>query len=334
VDLNGIAAEVLTHAGVGFESLSVLELNRSSGSNPSLVLLVFVDRRPEPAALIKLTREPGASARLEAEHRNLTLLAESSAAAAGHVPRPLFLGECRGFSVLAESALPGVRLKNLAPERYFRSRRFPVHLTGIVDFLSALRTGTSLPAIERAAPSIESFRNHFDRSPAVDALLDGTLEDLAGADLPAVHGHGDFCTANLLVDDDRIGVIDWEYPLDAGRPGSDLFYCLSSFWCIPYRSGVEGRVANYREIFFGDHRHGKTIRAEIRRYFESLEIPVELTRPLAVSSWVDYANRKRRLIAAAGDRGGATAEIEPLTLLVDNRCLNLEIIAEERGGLT
>ncbi len=50
-----------------------------------------------------------------------------------------------------------------------------------------------------------------------------------------------------------------------------------------------------------------------------------------VLSWVGYANRKRRLVTEAGDREAAQmGEIEPLILFDGNRCLNLELLAEER----
>ena len=149
--------------------------------------------------------------------------------------------------------------------------------------------------------------------------------------LPGIHCHGDFCTANLLVgEDDRVRVIDWEYPLDAGWPGTDLFYFISSVWCIPRRPGAAARVANYREIFFRRHRHSKRIAREVARYLETFGLAAELALPLMVLSWVGYANRKRRLVTEAGDRAEAEGEIEPLTLLEENRCLNLEVLAEER----
>jgi hypothetical protein len=80
----------------------------------------------------------------------------------------------------------------------------------------------------RALDESEDWRAHREEALAVarDAGLDALAEDAFAAvsALPSRHMHGDFQRRNILVDGDRIGLVDWEGAWEKGIPGLDLVF--------------------------------------------------------------------------------------------------------------
>jgi len=206
-----------------------------------------------------------------------------------------------------------------------------------VDWLDGFRLAmaadgpdtASVPAADRAAKSIELYRQTHRVSPTLSDLLDETAQALGTATFPEAPWHGDFCTANLVVPDDRrVFVIDWEYPLANSWPLSDLLYFLCSTWCVPYRKGLAALKNNYGSLFFESHTFSKPLRASIDLHLQRLGIERSLLLPLSVITWVAYANRKQDELEAS-QQHRASGHM-PLIMIESGSCLNLEILAEKR----
>ena len=74
---------------------------------------------------------------------------------------------------------------------------------------------------------IARFRRRFLLEPDEGDFLSRRYErekPLEGVELPLMMRHGDFCTANLVLQDSGVGVFDWEFPLRHRLPLFDLFY--------------------------------------------------------------------------------------------------------------
>lgn len=339
MDVVSLAGEVLQRAGIQHDRVSVIGMNRSQPGQDQLALLVFVDDRAAPALFVKATPDPRAAQALRREADNLAFLARRLGPTLERtVPATVWTGELEGMTVLAETARSGTRMKNFPPDRYFRSARFRRHLANVVAWLGSFQgalaadPGVPVPADGGARGEIEAYRRGFRVSTRLDELLEESAERLEGRARLLGPWHGDFCTANVLVADDRdVFVIDWEQPLVRSSALADLLHFLASVWCIPYEKGAAARATNYLTMFFGEHRLTRPIVDAVRGFRRRLDIEPGDVLGLSVLAWVAHANRKRRLLsrcAATTDGDGVTHW--PLVMFEKGSCLNLELLAEHR----
>ncbi len=338
-----IAEHILHGAGIAFKRLSVIQMNRSSPLETRFALLIFVDHDRTPLALIKASPDPEEAKRFEQEFNNLSFLCcHGNSQFIKTIPKPLYFRRFDNFTILAETVMPGTRMKNFPPNCYFSSRRFDRHFADIVQWLYKLYQSVANNPTYLASPDFEDqltmplreYRDSYRLSSDLNYLFDTTVECLAQADIPMTPWHRDFCTANILVTDaQQISVIDWENPLIMSWPLSDLLYFISSCWCIPYKKGETGLINNYRHLFFTVNRHADLIRKSVLWYKARLGIKTDLILPLSVIAWVLYANGKRLHMEKrekAIRAGRKSTEPLPLIMIEDNYCLNLEILVENR----
>ena len=337
IDVFAIVEDLGRRRGQDAGRISVIELNRSGPAQRAVALLAFLDGAPEPIAFIKATSDAGRAGALEQEFANLTRLSRGGDPFRRSIPEPLYCEKIGELTVLAESAKPGTRMKDLPPDRYFGSPEFRTHFSTAIRWLATF----SSVASEEVAPSpadgaareVTLFRATHRVSPALDALLDDSLRALEDREIPLTPSHGDFCTANVIPGDGGIFVIDWEYPLAPTWPLSDLLYFITSTWCTPYAKGREALQSNFRSLFFTPHPFADLIRHETTWYASQLSIPADLLLPLSTLCWTAYANRKHAELEQART-GGAPANESghlPLVMISDSACLNLELLAAHRS---
>jgi aminoglycoside phosphotransferase (APT) family kinase protein len=338
IDIFAIIEDLARRQGVDAARISVIELNRSGPAQTSVVLLAFLAGRPDPIAFIKATPDADRAVALRREFDNLTRLGRGGDEAFRRsVPEPLYCERLGELTVLAESAMPGTRMKDFPPDSYFASRRFRGHFLLAVRWLDELRKSLADDAPpappDEAAREVARYRETHRVSPALNDLLDETVGDPQVANVPRVPSHGDFCTANVVIPDGNdLFVIDWEYPLTRTWPLADLLYFTCSTWCVPYRKGRDALKANYRHLFFSSHGFSDLLRESVAWYAGQLGIAADLLLPLSAMCWVAYANRKQAELARgrAASREFDEAGHTPLIIIEDGACLNLEMLAEHR----
>ncbi len=336
-----LAKDILQEAGIAFKGLSVIQMIRSSGMETRLALFIFVDEKKDPLAILKLTPDLEEAKFFEHEFENLSLLnAHGDPQFIVTIPKPLYFGRSKDFTTLAETAMPGTRMKNFPPNGYFSSNRFQLHFANVVQWLYGFHQcvagsqtePASLDNENQLSVPIEEYQNTFRLSSELDSLLKATMECLEQADIPMTPWHRDFCTANVLVNNaQQISIIDWEHPLIRSWPLLDLLYFITSIWCIPYKKGKNSLVNNYRRLFFTQNRHTSLIRKSVSGYMQRLGVKTEYVLCLSVIAWVLYANGKRRCMEArkkASGTGSRDPESFPLIMVENNQCLNLEILAK------
>jgi len=226
-------------------------------------------------------------------------------------------------------------MKDLPPASYFASSAFGRQLHGLLEWWLSFREcfdQEQLGPLPDATREITRFRECYRRSPELDALLDESAAVLDGVPLPPCPSHGDFCTANVLVDEaDQMRVIDWEAPLSRSWPLADLLYFLSSIWAVNYGKGAAIREANFRALFFERSARSASWIEMLDRLVERLGVTQSATLPLSVLSWVAHANRK---YLALGDVGQIPDDLAarhfPLVVVRGGHCRNLELLAELR----
>ncbi len=245
MDVLAFAEDIFHEAGIAFKRLSVIHMNRSSPSENRFALLIFVDQDRTPSALIKASPDPEEAKWFEQEFNNLSFLCHhGNPQFVRTIPEPLYVGNIRDFMILAETAMPGTRMKNFPPNAYFSSNRFQLHFANVMQWLYEFHQcvvdsetePASLDRENQLSIPIEEYRNTFRLSSELDSLLKTTMECLEQADIPKTPWHRDFCTANILVNNgQQISIIDWEHPLIKSWPLLDLLYFITSIWCIPLK---------------------------------------------------------------------------------------------------
>ncbi len=84
--------------------------------------------------------------------------------------------------------------------------------------------------------------------------------------------HGDFCPKNLLVDGERLNVVDWEYAFPNAKPTFDLFYfCLKfGFWLFG-QGREDGRRYAFQKTFLEDNWFSRRVKKELGGFKELKE---------------------------------------------------------------
>ena len=110
--------------------------------------------------------------------------------------------------------------------------------------------------------------------------------------------HGDFCPKNLLVADEKLNVVDWEYAFPEAKPTFDLFYfCLKfGFWLFG-QNKEDGRRYAFRKTFLEDNWLSKRIKRELEEFkgmkeyfFDSIEFQAkkeEARTGIKNNFWID-----------------------------------------------
>ena len=110
--------------------------------------------------------------------------------------------------------------------------------------------------------------------------------------------HGDFCPKNLLVDGEKLNVVDWEYAFQDARPTFDLFYfCLKfGFWLFG-QGREDGRRYAFKKTFLEENWLSNRVKKELGEFrgmeeyfFEPIEFQAkkeEQRTGITTNFWID-----------------------------------------------
>jgi aminoglycoside phosphotransferase (APT) family kinase protein len=294
--------ELLSRKGTGIQKPESILLPRGL----QFTAIVFDSGCPEPRYILKWTSDPDSKRRLDTEFRTLRLLQEKgSESFRTTIPAPLWLEESAGAVFLLEGALPGVRMKDRPPESLFGPDTIGNTLAAVADWLhdfcEAGRAGTGGSAAAKTRAEIferpvERFLRFFQTTPeerkAVEDALRFIGEAGGGEAIPLARLHGDFSPANILWDDGRIGVIDFELAGDIGPPLEDLFYFLADTQRGEGSGGKRTRRELFEAVYFGTGYLAASARRAVIGFSEKIGLETESLRDLFVLAWVRHAVRK------------------------------------------
>jgi hypothetical protein len=304
--------------GASFESI-LADLLRQAGrparpeylmlrGEPAPIALVFEQGRDQPACVFKGAHDLSLA---RGEYAKIAALLEVSSDRFGEtIPRPLGTHTgAAGLTGILLSALPGARLKDLPPEWVFGPATIDETLPEITRWLTGFHEvarrlhGRYPPAgrrdlIERP---VERYRTWFrvtsGEAARIDAAVDG-LPNPGSRGLPHCLAHGDFSPANVLWDDGRIGVVDFEFALEPSLALEDLFHFLASMKSTTRPRDREGqRKRFFAEIFYGRGHLAGAARRAVQALAGNLRVEPELIEHLFVLSWVRLAVRSVELRA-------------------------------------
>jgi len=315
-------------------------------AEPTRIVLVFETGSASPRCVFKAARDGSALEALEKEHRILSdLRARAPAGFRDTLPRPIARGERSGLVGYLTRALPGARMKDLPPSRLFGSSTAGPTLRTITDWLvefyeaaGIVRGGWSDPGREELfdAPA-EKYMKWFRVTADERALIRECLEHLPGPgrqDLPVCRGHGDFSPANVLWDNGRIGVIDYEYAFEPCVPLDDLFHFLASMKSSTSARGREAaRQAFFEETFYTAGHLSRAARDAVHTLARRMGVDLEHVERLFVLAWVRYAVRGVELRIHELELASLADDPERLWQRLDDEPEEFLPVIRIRGGI-
>jgi hypothetical protein len=213
--------------------------------------------------------------------------------------------------VTLQSALPGRLMRNVPARRLFGPARAAPTLDRVFSWLGDLeqtlgvhrRTVDETLYETEVLALVERFRRGYVVAPGEAALLSRRFERerrLCGLTLPFTAAHGDFCPANLVLDQGGIGAFDWEHPLDHRLPLYDLFFFFAATR-FPFRGlGRESSyAASMAAVYWGDGHLSRALRERLDAACTRLAIPPDALHDLFLLALLLRADRKHETFARA-----------------------------------
>lgn len=283
-------------------------------SRKVLFFLFEEDRRHssaiKPAYVVKMVRDAQYNARLENEHRALTLLQEMGVAVPQSAPRAAFWGYHNRLAIIGETAIEG---------QPFRERtRFTAgcpYLLAALDWFTTLasRTADAHAATPHEAAGVlrvlfKRFTSIYQLSADHESFLEGQLAhvgDHARA-FPLVFQHGDPGPWNVVVTpDERVAFLDWEAAEAQGMPLWDLFYFMRSYSVGAARAqGTHDRLQGFAQILLSDTPLSRLLLERVDHYRRQTGLDKTLIEPLFYTCWMHRALKEAtRLSRSQLDKG-------------------------------
>jgi hypothetical protein len=192
---------------VAGQELRPLVLSHAHANLRGMRILVFADGCREPSWVLRCRADAAVIGREE------LVLAELKRRGGRIQPELLGRGRCADMHALLVRFGGGQN----APLQFWRR---PQHLERLMVELATMQTGLadwagSVFDPKPASPEelCEAVQRASARGLNIEALmqvLHDAREQLARANAPAVPQHGDFWAANVLVDGEKLTIIDWE----------------------------------------------------------------------------------------------------------------------------
>lgn len=288
------------------KSEKVIYLDASHGKIDGCVCLFFGCGGDDyPLVVAKGARTAEGKGIYAVEFDNL-LKMEKSGMNSGRrtTPEPLVLWHENGTQVTLQSALPGPLLKNIPGNILFSPKRVEQSIATVTGWWQNFQESFGVKWItlsddayfSNVLLSVKLFLKRFllDRQEK-GFLTHRYLEQniLMGERLPFMMQHGDFGTANIVMQPEGIGVIDWEYPLKHKLPLFDLFFFFSTLR-FPY-SGYRGESNHFRsfkEVFWGKSYINDAIRRSIMDICSIFQISERIVPDLFLLSLIQIVNMK------------------------------------------
>jgi hypothetical protein len=253
------------------------------------VLFFFEGQNQTPFAVMKCSGGKQAH-RISWEHQTLQRLRlEASNQFGSKLPRAVRFTEIGGVSLLLETFLEGRSIYYEMRNSLFPQRLVSQHLKKALDWLIQFQTET-LRRKERLSSSLrrsiidENLRqveNEFGLAVDEQKMIAHARQlavKLDGVELPVVARHGDFWPRNLVLEEERAGVVDWEHFQREDLPFEDLFLFPTSYGLVfPWRVARWGKPAEaFRATFLERTWMSDLVRSYFQDYCRSWDLPQEL----------------------------------------------------------
>jgi hypothetical protein len=254
----------------------------------------------------------GSSAELEQEGINLGALGPAARTRVARLPELRALEELDGRSVLVETAVPGIPAAALLASH---PGSFAEVVALLAEWLEAWHRAT---VVRRKPESGELDRYVLSPAKLVAAAIpDGArylswltkrCRELEGTAVPFVPAHDDLTMFNVLVDDGRLGVVDWEAAAEGHLPLTDFVYAVVD--AAAATAHYDDRLRAFVRCFFSDSDLARLVTGQQLRLVSALEIPAEVSELSFHACWIRHAANE--LSRRAGDERAFLPIVERL----------------------
>jgi len=279
-------SDVVALAGVQLtQPLAVLGLSNPDDEIGKTIIFVHSSGEAQPSLVVKIARTEKYQESVKHEHEALTHLSLIPFVNKS-IPLPVGLFSVGSETVAVETVISGSKLSVLL-NRWKRNRASQVRkdIRRTSDWLVAFKDGTlNGRQIFNGRNSIESRLGLLEphlaeigvHSFKVTDIL--TLaDDYQGLELPLAGEHGDLWPSNYFIDNNQVGIIDWENFAYAKHPLYDFFFFLTTYaFAYPWSKWHKASpLQSFRKIFLKGNWYSELVLDAITRYFDVYAIPIE-----------------------------------------------------------
>jgi hypothetical protein len=258
-----------------------------------------------PQLVAKVARTVEGRAVLEIEFENLrTLQRVGLNKDQVRTPEPLDLRVEDDTLIALQSALPGTLMKNLRGSKLFSTSRVESVFAQVIDWWTRFVRGFGTSRItlsdkvyeREVLAQVTRFRNSYLLERDQQDLLTRRFErehPLLSLELPFMARHGDFCTANITLQETGVAVLDWEFPLTQRMPLFDLLYFFASTR-YPFGGlrGQSGHFDSLVEVYWGESYFSQAVRRQLLAACAEFDLPPRILPDLLLLSLIEVANMK------------------------------------------
>lgn len=251
---------------------------------------IFADDERSPRYIAKLPRSPAYNEELMQEVSTIQhLRATVSEKLRATIPGPMHIVQLCGHCVVIEPVLPGrpmdaITLAGgaldpattasqiaLAHQWLIKIQQETPHRNGKLD-------ATTIRQFFVEPLKIMQMNNDLTASEAkYTEKLSHDARALEGHQLPLYLYHGDFRPGNILIDRDRIAVLDWQFSRPSAPPLLDWFSFVFRLYSGSMRlPDIDGSLQAYRavlhEVFFARNWFSELVREYTKTYCKALSV--------------------------------------------------------------
>ena len=290
----------LPHAGTAPRHLSFM--GQATGVS-KVCFFIFADDEASPRYIAKLPRSPAYNDELMGEIVAIQSLRQVvTDELKATLPGPMHVVSLSGHYVIIEPVLPGQPMDALTmvngrldPSSTARQVALAHHWLIEIQQNAPHRRQTIDAATlwDQFVEPLERMKTNSELTQSEEKHAEevcSELRALEGRDLPLYLYHGDFRPGNILVDGDRIAVLDWQFSRPLAPPLLDWFSFVFRLYSGSVQlPDIDGSLEKYRaafhEVFFARNWFSELVADYTRAYCKALHVE-EAYVPLLFSLFV------------------------------------------------
>ncbi|MCH7755661.1 methyltransferase domain-containing protein, partial [candidate division KSB1 bacterium] len=209
------------------------------GYNQSSAISFLLSNKTEPLFHIKLAQTEATVQAIEQEHKNLLKIRKNvSGELKKSIPSFSHTDNFDDSQILIQSALPGkhlIGLLNASKNPDYESERkvffckLDLVKNWLIEFHKSVQTGHFKFTDKECELKVTKLLANFPKkSENQKEELINQLKAAGQNSFPRIPQHGDFCDSNILINKNRVYVVDWESYSATDLPLFDVFHILTT----------------------------------------------------------------------------------------------------------
>ena len=254
------------------------------GNNQSSAISFLLSNTTQPLFHIKLAQTEATVQAIEQEHKNLLKIQKN---VKGELKKSIssfaHTDNFDGCQILIQGALPGKPLIGLLnasknPDSESERKDFFCKLdfvkNWLIEFHKSVQTGhlklTDKECELKVTKLLAKFPNKLKNQ---KEELFNQLKDASQKTLPRIPQHGDFCDSNILINKNRVYVVDWESYSATDLPLFDVFHILTTAIISFFLFKENNPLNTFKKIYFAKTKLTNFMISFLKDYCTNFDIP-------------------------------------------------------------